>query len=397
MVGCVSSTTVLNPETAWPLSAKIEADLDHNSSLPPHASGQVLMAVKVRRELDSGAFFNRVILSQTQGPRPNVSQTIRAVEWWEYKLSPIFATLYATAFLLKVSVFSLWPLLVLALIALIPGAAYVSVINDLTDLKDDLACGKNNRLVGRSRAFIALTLACCLLPGVLVAIYWRRDILVLTLYLANWIVFSLYSLPPFRLKTRGLLGVLADAAGAHLLPTLLVVSLVYGRTEIPINFLWFGSVAVWSISYGLRGILWHQLSDLDNDEKAGLRTFVLRHRLSVVHRLGTFIIFPAELIAFAMMLWLTSSRLAVGLLFFYVLLQLTRRTRWQINLVIVAPRTEYRIVMQEYYEVFYPLAFLLSSSVTYPRDAVVLLLHLLVFPRRAAQTVKDIAKILKPL
>ncbi len=237
-----------------------------------------------------------------QGQRSNISQTTRAVEWWEYKFSPIFATVYATAFLLGVSIISLWPLLLLALFALVPGAAYVSVINDLTDRKDDLASGKQNRLVGRSRTFIALTLACCVLPGALVAIYWRHDLLLLTIYLANWTVFSLYSLPPVRLKKRGLLGVLADASGAHLLPTLLVVSLVYRWREVSIDFLWFAAVAVWSLSYGLRGILWHQLSDAENDQKAGVHTFVLRHGRSNLHRLGTFVVFPAELTAFALML-----------------------------------------------------------------------------------------------
>jgi hypothetical protein len=225
--------------------------------------------------------------------------------------------------------------------------------------------------------------------------YWRHDFLLLTLYLANWLAFSLYSLPPFRLKIRGLLGVLADASGAHLLPTLLVTSLVYRRRDLPIDPLWFISVAVWSLSYGLRGILWHQLSDLHNDEKAGLRTFVLRHKLSHLHRLGNFIVFPAELTAFGLMLWQAGSRVSIGLLFLYVLLQWWRKKHWHTNLVIVAPKPRYVIVMQAYYEVFYPSAFLLSSSMIYPMDALILVLHLLIFPRRATRTLKDIIKLIK--
>jgi 4-hydroxybenzoate polyprenyltransferase len=330
-----------------------------------------------------------------QGRSTNISQTIRAVEWWEYKLSPIFATMYATAFLLKISVISLWPVLLLALIALIPGAAYVSVINDLTDRQDDLASGKENRLFGRSRTFITLALACCILPGVIVALHWRHDFLLLTLYLANWLAFSLYSLPPVRLKIRGLWGVLADASGAHLMPTLLVTCLVFRRKELPIDLLWFTPVAVWSLSYGLRGILWHQLSDLHNDERAGLSTFVLRHRLLFLHRLGNFIVFPAELTAFGLMLWQTGSRVSIGLLFLYVLLQRWRKKHWHTNLVIVAPKPRYLIVMQEYYEVFYPSAFLVSSSIAYPMDALILVLHLIVFPSRATRTLKDIIKLIK--
>ena len=83
-----------------------------------------------------------------QRQRAKISQTIRTIDWWEYKLSPMFATIYATAFLSNLSIISLWPIFLLALVALVPGAAYVSVINDLTDLRDDLASGKSNRLVG---------------------------------------------------------------------------------------------------------------------------------------------------------------------------------------------------------------------------------------------------------
>jgi 4-hydroxybenzoate polyprenyltransferase len=337
----------------------------------------------------------------SQNPRPvqkqgrKISQTIRAVEWWEHKLSPVFATLYATALLLNLSIISLWPLLLLALFALVPGAAYVSVINDLTDLADDVASGKNNRLTGKSRTFTTALLACCILPGVAVSLYWRNDPLLLSLYLAAWVAFSLYSIPPVRLKTRGALGLLADASGAHLFPTLLVVVLVYRWRGDPVDPLWFASVAAWSLCFGLRGNLWHQLSDVHNDEQAGLLTFARRHKITRLHRLGNFVIFPVEAFAFAVMLWHAGSRFAIAFLIFYALLEWSRRAMWRMNLVVVAPRERGSIVMLEYYEVFFPLALLLSSARQHPLDALMLAAHLLFFPARAAQAVKDIIKLAK--
>ncbi|HEX8776452.1 MAG TPA: UbiA family prenyltransferase [Pyrinomonadaceae bacterium] len=313
----------------------------------------------------------------------------RAAEWWEYKLSPILATAYATAFLLRLSIISLWSQLLLALVALTACASYVSVINDLTDLKDDLASGKENRLVGKSRASVAAALACTILPGAAVAIYWRGDPLLLSLYLASWVVFTLYSLPPFRLKTRGVLGLLADASGAHLFPTLLAVALVYRQSVVTLDTVWFASVAVWSLSFGIRGILWHQLSDLNNDEKIGLGTFARLHKLAWLGRVGNFIILPAEVAAFSFMLWHSGSRLAGALLCYYALLIFLRKRLWGVNLVVVVPKSRYQIVMQEYYEVFFPLAILLSSSGLYPLDALMIAPHLLLFPRRALQSVKD--------
>jgi 4-hydroxybenzoate polyprenyltransferase len=341
--------------------------------------------------------------SVIHNPRPahrrgaRISHIVRAIDWWEYKLSPIFATIYATALLSNLPIISLWPLFLLALAALVPGAAYVSVINDLTDLEEDLASGKTNRLAGKSLTFITVVLACCIAPGIAVAFYWRADLLLLSLYLAAWAAFSLYSIPPVRLKSRGVFGILADASGAHLFPTLLVVSLVFRWRADPVEVVWFAAVAAWSLSFGLRGILWHQLSDLHNDEQVGLRTFAQRHKIARLHMLGNFVIFPVEVTAFALILWRVGSYLAFAFLGAYALLELMRRQMWKMNLVIVAPKERYHILMHEYYEVFYPLALLLSSSSRHPQDALILAAHLFLFPRRATQTLKDIFKLAKQI
>ncbi|MDQ3917119.1 MAG: UbiA family prenyltransferase, partial [Acidobacteriota bacterium] len=334
-------------------------------------------------------------ISTPEGGRgPGLTQTVRAAEWWEFKLSPILATAYATAFLLNLSITSLWPALLLALAALVPGAAYVSVINDLTDIEDDLACGKPNRLVGRARAFVASVLACCVAPGVVVAFCWRGDPLLLSLYLAAWIAFTLYSLPPARLKARGMAGLLADACGAHLFPTLVVTVLVFRWGGLALDRVWLASVAVWSLCLGLRGNLWHQLSDLPNDQKSGLRTFARRHKITRLRGLGNFVIFPAEAAAFAVMLWRAGSLAAVALLCLYALLELLRGRLWRVKPCVVVPGEGRRhIVMHEYYEVLFPAAFVLASSLRHPLDALVLAVHLLLFPRRARRLLRDVTEL----
>lgn len=321
------------------------------------------------------------------------TQTLRAGEWWEFKLAPLFAVVYATAYLLELPLASLWPLFILALAALVPGAAYVSVLNDLTDLEEDLASGKANRLVGRSRAFVAGLLLCCILPGLAVALYWRKDTLLLALYLAAWAAFTLYSVRPIRLKSRGLAGLLADAAGAHLFPTLLVVVLVFRWGGASLDPLWLAAVGVWSLGLGLRGNLWHQITDVSNDERVGLRTFASRHKITSLRRLGNFFIFPAELTALAALLARLQSPAALLFLLLYLLLEWSRRRMWKTGLVVVVPRERSSILMLEYYEVFFPLALLIASTARNPADALVAAAHLLIFPRRAAQCLKDCVKL----
>ncbi len=91
--------------------------------------------------------------------RARLREVARAGEWWEYKLVPIFAIFYATALTLGMPLSSLWGAALTLLAALVPGAVYVSVLNDLTDLKEDAAAGKANRLASRSAPAVAMLLA----------------------------------------------------------------------------------------------------------------------------------------------------------------------------------------------------------------------------------------------
>lgn len=325
-------------------------------------------------------------------------RTVRANEWWEFKLGPVLAAMYASAFLLRVSIFSLLPLIFIVLVALAACAAYVSVINDFTDRADDVASGKTNRLVGKSSSFIGAVIAFCILSGLAVAVYGFHDRLLLLLYSGSWVAFTLYSLPPIRLKERRSLGVLADACGAHLFPTLLAVAAVYRWTRQPFDLIWLVSVGVWSFSFGIRGILWHQLSDLHYDASINLRTFVSAHRTESLRRLGNFIIFPIEITAFAIMLLHTLCAAAIALLGFYAVINFLRGRLYGSHFCIVEPKPKFHhIVMHEYYEVFFPLAFILASSTQHPVDAFVLVVHGLLFPKRWRNTAIETALIVRAL
>src|SRR5207249_2154007 len=75
------------------------------------------------------------------------------------------------------------------------------------------------------RLMVATLVALTVGTGFLFAWLWRDDALLLLCYLATWLAFSLYSLPPFRFKERGAAGVLCDAAGEQLFPALVAAFL----------------------------------------------------------------------------------------------------------------------------------------------------------------------------
>ena len=282
----------------------------------------------------------------------------------------------------------------LALPALIVCASYVSVLNDLTDAKDDQASGKPGRWTGGSRIYPALLLAGCMAAGSAFLIVWRKDTLLFYAYLLSWLAFTLYSAPPFRLKVRGIWGVLADASGAHLFPTLFAVVLVYHWNRTEATAQWTILIALWSFAAGVRGILWHQLEDAINDRKIGLRTFACLHGTKAAERLGL-LAFLLELAAFLLVLWLTRNALASLFLVLYGLFALVRWRLLGIGLTVIKPGPVSRMAMTEYYIVLYPLAYLLTASWQQPSALWLLLFHGILFSRQGLYLLRQIVAMLR--
>jgi 4-hydroxybenzoate polyprenyltransferase len=324
----------------------------------------------------------------------SILELFRANCWWEHKLSPILATIYATAALSGIPFPFLWPVVGLTLLALIVCASYVSILNDLTDAEDDRASGKPNRGPGELHLYPVLLLAACLGAGGGFLIVWRKDGLLFSAYLLCWVAFTLYSAPPFRLKRRGIWGVMADASGAHLFPTMFAVVLVYHWNRTQASAEWTILVALWSLAAGLRGILCHQVEDAANDRKIGLRTFVFLHGTKAAERLGV-LTSLLEFAAFTAMLWLTRNSLAALFLVLYGLFALIRWRLLGIGLTVLKPGPASRMAMIEYYIILYPLAYLLTASWQQPSVLLLLLFHSILFSRQGLYLIHDIVAILR--
>lgn len=322
-----------------------------------------------------------------------IGQIIRATEWWEYKLLPILGVFYATLACRHASIAAAWPVVIELLIGIAAGAVYVSVINDLTDRDEDRRAGKPNRLEGRSGVTTALLVAVPLLIGLAMAWRWRDDPLLLAAYGAAWLAFSAYSLPPLRLKTRGLLGVMADASGAHLFPALVAALLAFRAGGVAPDLAWLVLVGVWAGAFGVRGILWHQLSDEEADRIGNVRTFVQRHGGRWARAIGARAMFPLECAALFALLWLLDDRIPFVALVLYAFLVIFKLERFEMHAAIVQPRPRHLILLNEYYEVFLPVSLLVASALAHPADWIMLALHCLFFPGRLSQVISDAWKL----
>jgi 1,4-dihydroxy-2-naphthoate octaprenyltransferase len=187
----------------------------------------------------------------------------------------------------------------LCTIAGIAGVAYF--INDLGDVRADLLAGKDNAVAGMNWRERALTLTVFLAAALGPWFYLPFTRTSAILLAAEFGLFVIYCFPPFRLKERGFLGVIADAAYAHTLPAVLaVLTFAYLASEpiadLPALLL---AIAGWQLALGMRNIVLHQLQDHDADVAGGNRTLAVTlgpERLATILKT---VLVPLEIAGFA--------------------------------------------------------------------------------------------------
>lgn len=324
-------------------------------------------------------------------------QFIRAGDWWIYKLAPILASGMATASVMGLSLFTLWPALLLILAVITLVAVFASLINDYCDMGEDLIAGKPNQMVGRTRQQVVTSFAFCITIGILITAVLPRSPSLFCLYLASWIVFAVYSMPPIRLKNRGWLGVVAIALGECLFPHLIAALLIKHEAGLILPKLWLMVLGVWSVMVGLRSILWHQLKDSENDLSAGLHTAATSTKKQRVLFIGKAFVFPVECSAFAVMLWMINQPIIWILLLVYLATEILRATCWQQGAVIVEPRPNDRLLMLEYYDSFYPLALIIAGAIADPRSLAILGLFYMCYGKRLRWWWMDITGMIRTL
>lgn len=305
---------------------------------------------------------------------------LRANDWWDYKLPPILAVGYSTIIFLDKSITSHILDIAIVLLSLIFGAIFVSFINDITDIDDDFVAGKENRMTSLSKARRSILLSVSILLGMMMLWFYKVDINSSIYYLLAWLVFALYSVPPFRFKKNVYLGILADASGSSLLPSLLMLSFIYHQSGNNIDSQWIILIGLWSMLLGIRGILWHQYADKENDLKSKLNTFATRFTSTRLKQIGLYLLVFELAILFCILL-LLNLNMPYIFLSLYLLLLLIRHKKFDTQIVplIAADGKQYHILFNEYYQAFFPIALLVSAGLSNSIDWIWLGVHLILF------------------
>jgi 4-hydroxybenzoate polyprenyltransferase len=300
----------------------------------------------------------------------------RVDNWWYSKVAPVLAISYCSALIYQVPA---WPcaraILLIAFVGLCAGS-YGHLINDVFDIEADSKAGKRNHMAAFSPwqrfAFCALALALGFAPALIVS-FSKTSLLLLA---TEFLLPTIYSAPPLRLKERGALGLLCDSLGAHLVPCMYVISvlahestnpaLVHGRSSTA----FIGLTAAWALSLGLIGILIHELEDRISDLLAGIKTFATGIEFQSVRGPIT-ILYLVELCAFAglaAVLFPIAPAVAVTAVFFILAVAIRLSAHWPHFRHYERDSTtiQWWQLSHPYYETYLPLAAAIQCAWTHP-------------------------------
>jgi 4-hydroxybenzoate polyprenyltransferase len=262
----------------------------------------------------------------------------------------------------------------------IAGLGYL--INDWADIKSDLKAGKSNK-VGELKPALRIIILIILLVFAFAPWVWLpTNIYSYGLILLEVLLFLMYSLPPFRLKERGIFGVLTDSLYAYVIPSTLAsltFYLVGNGNYFEIKYFLI-VINVWLLLVGLRGILLHQIQDHSNDKNAGVKTFAIQKGIPFAERLVRSLL-PIEIILFTgfFVFVMEDFYLLFPAYILFILIRYfkERQNKQQVSLANYR-RLSYRF-LDDYYLDYLPIIILLQLVIINSHYMVILAIHLLLF------------------
>lgn len=330
----------------------------------------------------------------------SLSETVRADNWWRSKIPPLLSVAYAQILFGQLDPLAALAGLAVTLISLVGVASYGHVINDIFDIEADRLAGKPNRMAGVPipRQFL-ITLA--LLGLTYLPLVWLgAGGLSFLLVTINLLLPTVYSIPPLRLKERGILGVLCDSSGAHAVPTLFMLSVFAGlsKTDEPLSIPFAVAVTFWAFAVGLKGILNHMIADREKDILAGVVTFGVREDPFQTLRQLSRVVYCVELPAFLVVLWLLApvAPALVPLFVLYCAVELAKGwAGWKawFEAGTRFAKANLPLANNYFYELWLPLTLSATAAVRQPGLAWLPAAQLLLFWRNAVEQVTELPSV----
>lgn len=296
-----------------------------------------------------------------------------------YKFSLIFSSLYAVLFFANIRGSRILFYLFISILLSVGIAGLGYAMNDIKDYKDDVRNNKKNLFLNFTRFQSVCIVALFIFLAVFPWFYLPFNRTTIYYLLVEFSLFFLYALPPFRLKEKGFAGIITDALYAQTVPCLLAVytySRLGEKLHIPVQFLC--CYAVWLLLAGIRNIIKHQIEDIENDKKTNTVTFVSRIGTVSAEKITLFLLSPAEIILFLLLLFFIKVKYPVILFVYllYMLMMFIKRSSTTESNIYTFINVR---ILNEFYEIHLPVLLLIYFSCYESFFITLLLFNLLLF------------------
>lgn len=230
-------------------------------------------------------------------------KVLKLHKWWKSHFGTMMTFIYLVLIISpsppSLSVFL--QTLAIFTIASLGIGTFGQLLNDLTDVDQDIRSGAQN-LVARKGVTARLILFAVVLVVAILPWWWLpTSPAILTLLAGEFMLFALYSIPPFRLKNRGILGPIDDALYGYVIPNIVAV-LVFAQLGGGFPPWLVFVMALWAFLFGLDHIVQHQLIDESRDRVDGVKTFVVTGGWDAAFDFLHWIAVPLEALSFVALL-----------------------------------------------------------------------------------------------
>jgi glycosyltransferase involved in cell wall biosynthesis/4-hydroxybenzoate polyprenyltransferase len=205
--------------------------------------------------------------------KTNIPQLLRLGDWWCQKIPPLLAVVYVSVLMVRTDLVTALEIIACFVVMVSCVAAYGFVFNDVFDIEADAAAGKPNAVSAVSPTSRTLICVALVAAAFLPVVTFLPSASIAVCLGMNFLWPTLYSMPWIRLKERGGLGLICDAAGSHITPTILALITVNSLSGASLSLGASAAFIAWVAALGFKGIIYHQAADRENDLKSGLRTF----------------------------------------------------------------------------------------------------------------------------
>lgn len=224
-------------------------------------------------------------------------------KWWTSHFGMMLAFIYlATALSAKPpSLTTFASTLLLFVVATLGIATFGQLMNDLMDIQQDLRSGAPNTMARLGIKQRLLLFGFVILLGLLPWIWLPINSVIIGLLVAEYMLFILYSVPPVRLKARGLWGAAADSLYGYVITNMVAILVFTQLSGSDLPWLTLAASA-WMFIFGLGQIIQHQLLDANRDSHDGINTFVVAngwaHSLYILRN----VVLPLDCLSFFLLL-----------------------------------------------------------------------------------------------